>query len=182
MSVLRKKIIEKKGERVWLARDAKQNIGKKTKIKWYRQLSIICREDNVCGYEGVSEDRFCCAISFFAHVKSRYCALERNESLGRIYEKMKLKGIKYVQPESFQMLSLVDTDYGNCKETRRSVGCSIITVIGCIVEWWMAKHHTVSNSSCEAEYKELAKCAKGVKFVHSILGELNLLTLPGLIS
>ena len=45
----------------------------------------------------------------------------------------------------------------------------------------MTKHHTVSNSSCETEYKELAKCAKGVNFVHSILGELNLLTLPGLI-
>ena len=76
-----------------------------------------------------------------------------------------LKGIRYLQPDTFQTISLADTDYGNCKETRRSVRCSLITVGGCLVDWWMAKHHTVSDSSCEAEYKELAKCAKGVKFI-----------------
>ena len=83
---------------------------------------------------------------------------------------MELRGVLYVEPESFKTLSLADTDYGNCKETRRSVGCSIITVGGCLNDWWMAKHHSVSDSSCEAEYKELAKCAKGVKFLYMLLG------------
>ena len=45
----------------------------------------------------------------------------------------------------------------------------------------MEKHHSVSDSSCEAEYKELEKCAKGVKFLHMLLGELNLVDLPGVI-
>ena len=45
----------------------------------------------------------------------------------------------------------------------------------------MANHHSISDSSCEAEYKELAKCAKGVKFLHMLLGELNLVDLPGVI-
>ena len=94
---------------------------------------------------------------------------------------MKVRGITYYAPDSFQTLSLADTDYGNCKETRRSVGCSLITVGGCLVDWWMSKHQTVSDSSCEAEYKELAKCAKGVKFVHMLLEEMNLLRTPGLI-
>ena len=94
---------------------------------------------------------------------------------------MKVRGITYYAPDSFQTVSLADTDYGNCKETRRSVGCSLITVGGCLVDWWISKHQTVSDSSCEAEYKELAKCAKGVKFVHMLLDEMNLLQLPGLI-
>ena len=94
---------------------------------------------------------------------------------------MGLKGIRYMEPECFQTASLADTDYGNCKETRRSVGCSFITIGGCIINWWMAKHQTVSVSSCKAEYKELAKCAKGVMFVHNILKEINHLVLPGLI-
>ena len=51
-------------------------------------------------------------------------------------KRIKLKGIKYVQPESFQTLSLVDTDYGNDKEARRSVDCSTIKIGGCVVEWW----------------------------------------------
>ena len=92
-----------------------------------------------------------------------------------------LKGIRYLQPDTFQTISLANTDYGNCKETRRSVVCSLVTVGGCLVDWWMAKHCTVSDSSCEAEYKELAKCAKGVKFVQNILSEMKLLKLPGLI-
>ena len=86
-----------------------------------------------------------------------------------------LKGIRYL-PDTFQTVSLADTDYGNCKETRCSVGCSLITVGGCLVDWWMAKHCTVSDSSCEAEYKELAKCAKGVKFAQNILSEMKLLS------
>ena len=64
---------------------------------------------------------------------------------------MELKGIKYLEPENLQVVALADTDYGNCRETRGSVGCSLITVGCCIVDWWMAKHHTVSDSSCEAE-------------------------------
>ena len=50
-----------------------------------------------------------------------------------------------------------------------------------MIDWWMEKYQTVSVSSCEAEYKELAKCAKGVKFVHNILKESNHQVLPGLI-
>ena len=93
-------------------------------------------------------------------------------------KQMELKGIRFLEPEWFQTISLADTDYGNCKETRRSIGCSFITIGGCLVDWWMAKHQTVSVSSCEAEYKELAKCAKGVKFLQTILSKINHLILP----
>ena len=43
----------------------------------------------------------------------------------------------------------------------------------------MTKHVTMSDSSCEAEYKELAKCAKGTKFIQMLLEELRLAELPG---
>ena len=106
------------------------------------------------------------------------------KALGRAIGYLKgveLKGLMYVQPESFRMSSLADTDYGNCPETRRSVGCSIFTMGCCIIGWHMAKHVTMSDSSCEAEYKELAKCAKGTKFVQMLLEELRLAELPGLL-
>ena len=106
------------------------------------------------------------------------------KALGRLigYMKyMKVKGLMYVEPESFRVSSLCDTDYGNCTETRRSVGCTIVTMGGCIVDWSMEKHMTVSDSSCEAEYKELAKCAKSVKFIQMLLGEFGLSELPGIL-
>ena len=40
----------------------------------------------------------------------------------RYMKGMNLKGIYYLEPFSFTTVSLDDTDYGNCKETRRSVG------------------------------------------------------------
>ena len=75
----------------------------------------------------------------------------------------------YKVPESFKVISLCNTDYGNCHETSRSVGCCLYT-IGCmLVGWHMSKHLTLSVSSCEAEYKELTKCAKGSKFHQMML-------------
>ena len=111
--------------------------------------------------------------------KQHWKAMER---LVGYLKGMHVKGVVYKQPESLRVIAFADTDYGNCKETRRSVGCSIITIGGCIVDWWVANHNTVSDISCEAEYKELAKCAKGVKFIQMLLNELNLVQYPEQVS
>ena len=82
------------------------------------------------------------------------------KALGRFVgylSQLKLKGLMYVEPETFKVIALADTDFGNCKETRRSVGCNIITIGGCIVDYSTAKHKTVSDSTTEAEYKEMVK-------------------------
>ena len=110
--------------------------------------------------------------------------LDHWKAMGRAVgylSQMKLKGIMYVEPESFRVVALADTDFGNCKETRRSVGCTLVTVGGCIADYSTAKHKTVSDSTTEAEYKEMTKCAKSVKFVQMLLGEFRLSVLPGLI-
>ena len=43
---------------------------------------------------------------------------------------MELKGVTNLKPESFQVIELADTDFANCRKTRRSVGSSIITIGG----------------------------------------------------
>jgi len=105
-------------------------------------------------------------------------------ALGRVMGYVKgtnMNGITYIEPNSFKVLALADTDFGNCVETRRSVGCCLITIGGCLVDWTMSKHLTLSDSTTEAEYKELAKLAKGTKFVQMLLNELNLVDLPGML-
>ena len=52
-------------------------------------------------------------------------------------KEMELKGILYLELESFKTASLADTDYGNYKETIRSVGYSSITVGGYMVDYRM---------------------------------------------
>ena len=106
------------------------------------------------------------------------------DALGRLIGYMKgmdVKGILYVEPETYRVCGLADTDFGNCQETRRSVGCTLVTIGGCLVDWHMAKHVTLSDSTTEAEYKELAKLAKDIKFVQMLMTELNLVDLPGLL-
>ena len=99
--------------------------------------------------------------------KHHWKGLEHGAIAGYI-KGTKLKGLLYVgEPESLR---------------RSSIGCSIFTMGCCsIVEWHMAKHIMMSDSSREAEeYEELvAKCAgKGTKFFQMLLGELNLAELP----
>ena len=106
------------------------------------------------------------------------------DALGRLIGYMKgmdVKGILYVEPETYRVCGLADTDFGNCQETRRSVGCTLVTIGGCLVDWHMAKHVTLSDSTTEAEYKELAKLAKDIKFVQMLMTELKLVELPGLL-
>ena len=43
----------------------------------------------------------------------------------------------------------------------------------------MAKHVTLSDSTTEADYKELAKLANNMKFTKILLAELKLAKLPG---
>ena len=50
--------------------------------------------------------------------------------------------------------------FANCLETRRSVGCHFVTVGGCLVDYSMTKHNTVSDSTTEGEDKELSKTSK----------------------
>jgi len=50
-----------------------------------------------------------------------------------------------------------------------------------LVGWHMSKHLTLSDSSCEAEYKELTKSAKGSKFIQMMLEEFNLADTPAML-
>ena len=94
---------------------------------------------------------------------------------------MKLRGVTYWEPNSMKIIAVSDTDFANCLETRRSVGCHFITVGGCLVDYSMTKHNTVSDSITEAEYKELSKTSKSAKFVLMLQQELTVADSPAII-
>ena len=94
---------------------------------------------------------------------------------------MKLPGITYWEPEDMKLIVVSDTDFANCLETRRSVGCHFVTLGGCLVSYSMAKHNTVSDSTTESEYKELAKTGKSVKFISMLQQELRIRDAPAII-
>jgi len=59
-----------------------------------------------------------------------------------------------------KIIAVSDTDFANCLETRRNVGSHFVIVGGCLTDYSMTKHNTLSDSTTEAEYKELAKTGK----------------------
>jgi len=94
---------------------------------------------------------------------------------------MATRGVIYWEPDSMKLIAVSDTDFANCMETRRSVGCYFITIGGYLVDYAMAEHTSLSDSTTEAEYKGLAKTGKSVKFILMLQRELKIADSPAII-
>lgn len=60
-----------------------------------------------------------------------------------------------MEPESCKAIGLADMDFGNCVDTRRSVGCCLLITLGFLVYWSVSKYLTLSDSTTGVEFKEL---------------------------
>ncbi|CAL9236801.1 unnamed protein product [Arabidopsis halleri] len=84
-------------------------------------------------------------------------------------------GINYSRGESSAVLTAYsDSDWENCKGTRRSVG-GFCTFMGRnLISWSSKKQPTVSRSSTEAEYRSLTDTACEIKWMSTVLRELGI--------
>jgi len=65
-----------------------------------------------------------------------------------------------------------DSDYGECKETRRSTSGCILTYNGDIIHWFSRRQKTVVTSSAEAEYMSLVEAIKDLLWCRNWLNEV----------
>ena len=78
--------------------------------------------------------------------------------------------------------AFVDSDYGGCRDTRRSTSGYVFIMAGAPVTWSSKRQATVALSTVEAEYVAMSRCAQQMVWMQSWLDEVGIAhTTPGVI-
>ena len=91
-------------------------------------------------------------------------------------------GLTYSRDSDLSPHAFVDSDYGGCRDTRRSTSGYIFIMAGGPVTWSSKRQATVALSTVEVEYVAMSRCAQQMIWMHSWLDEVEVeYTVPGLI-
>ncbi|KAJ0764103.1 putative RNA-directed DNA polymerase [Helianthus annuus] len=89
------------------------------------------------------------------------------------------KGVMFRKTDNFDISGYVDSDWGKCTMTRKSVTGFGIFLGDTLVSWKSKKQGIVSRSTAEAEYRAMCSAACEVMWIKNILSELKVFcTLP----
>ena len=83
------------------------------------------------------------------------------------------QGIKMRPPKDNTVVAFVDSDYASDRTDRKSISGYLVTIGGCLVSWQSKKQTGVTLSSTEAEFVSMSMAATEVKFIVSLLTEIN---------
>jgi hypothetical protein len=91
-------------------------------------------------------------------------------------------GITYFRDTELTPLAYVDSDYGGCRDTRRSTSGYVFTMAGGPVTWSSKRQATVALSTVEAEYIAMSRCAQQMVWMQTWLDKVEIPhVMPGVI-
>ena len=85
----------------------------------------------------------------------------------------KALGHKMRAPKDTRIVAFVDSDYASDRADRKSISGHLVTVGGCLVSWQSKKQTGVTLSSTESEFVAMSMAATEIKFIHSLLSEIQ---------
>jgi hypothetical protein len=83
-------------------------------------------------------------------------------------------GLTYSRDYEISPYAFVDSDYGGCRDTRRSTSGYVFLMAGGAVSWSSKRQASVALSTVEAEYVAMSRCAQQMVWMHSWLREVEL--------
>ncbi|GMJ02586.1 hypothetical protein HRI_003927800 [Hibiscus trionum] len=121
-------------------------------------------------------------ITYTVHLLSQYVSSPRTSHLDAAYHLLSYikkdpgLGLFFLVNNNLQLSAFVDADYRACPDTRRST-TGFCTYIGdCLISWKSKKQHTVSRSSCEAEYRAMAFATCELVWIAALLTSFHVAT------
>ena len=91
-------------------------------------------------------------------------------------------GLTYSRDSVLTPLAYVDSDYGGCRDTRRSTSGYVFTMSGGPVTWSSKRQATVALSTVEAEYVAMSRCSQQMVWMQTWLDEVEIEhDMPGII-
>ena len=91
-------------------------------------------------------------------------------------------GLTYLCDSDICPTAFVDTDYGGCRDTRRSTSGYVFIMAGGAVTWSSKRQATVALSTVKAEYVAMSRCAQQMAWMHHWLDEVEIkYSHPGMI-
>lgn len=84
-------------------------------------------------------------------------------------------GLSFRQGDTNCLRGFTDADYGQDLDDRISVGAYIFFLGNSPISWNSKKQSSTSRSSCESEYRALAKCSCEAVWLRRLLAELRIL-------
>ncbi|MBW0499102.1 hypothetical protein O181_038817 [Austropuccinia psidii MF-1] len=75
---------------------------------------------------------------------------------------------------SLSLQTFSDTDYANCKDTRKSITCYMMMIGNSCINWKSKNHSMISTSSCEAKYKAQFEGGKDLIWTALLLQDLRM--------
>ncbi|MBW0474380.1 hypothetical protein O181_014095 [Austropuccinia psidii MF-1] len=85
-------------------------------------------------------------------------------------------GIKYTKDntQKADLIGWADADYANSTITHKSTSSYVITLFGNPVSWSTKKQSIVAQSTTEAEFVVVNKCAKQVRWMSNLLNSIGI--------
>ncbi|KAJ9538263.1 LOW QUALITY PROTEIN: hypothetical protein OSB04_030996 [Centaurea solstitialis] len=118
-------------------------------------------------------------ISFVVHCLSQFMHAPRKSHLNLALRVMRYlkqspgKGISFSPSSEFKLCGFVDSDWGKCLSSRRSVSGYCLFLGNCLISSKSKKQSTVSRSSSESEYRAMAVVTCEIVWILNILNCLN---------